>query len=237
MTSQLGSIIAHAIPEDHSRQATALSILAEAIAAYNLADTENIQVLDLGCGAGNSFEPIKKALPNLSYFGVDIETSPEVEGRQRDDLSFDTFDGVNLPYESQSMDLVFSSQVLEHVRYPEELLKDVSRVLRKGGVFVGSVSFLEPYHSFSIFNWSPYGIVTVFEDNGLNDIILRPGIDGIALTMRNIFGHKPFQSNFGKDSLFNYFIASLQENQRRSPKQINAQKLAVAGHICFRARK
>jgi len=237
MTSQLGVIIPQAIPNDHSRQVTAFSMFAEACEKYELSKIENPQVLDLGCGAGNSFEHLRKTLPNLSYFGVDIEASPEVEGRVRDDLTFDTFDGINLPYADSSMDIIYCCQVLEHVRYPEELLRDVHRVLRPGGVFVGSVSFLEPYHSFSIFNWSPYGIVTLFEDNGMEAVTLRPGIDGIALTLRNLFGHKPFQSSFGQDSLFNYFINTLNDNQKRRPEQINAQKLAVAGHICFYASK
>ncbi|UAB77828.1 methyltransferase domain-containing protein [Erythrobacter sp. SCSIO 43205] len=235
MTAQLGTIIPHSIPEDHCRQATALSMLQEAADKYKLNEMSSGKILDLGCGSGNSYESLKRTLPVFSYFGVDIEASPEVASRERDDLSFDTFDGVNLPYDEDSMDVIFCCQVLEHVRHPEELLQNIKRVLRPSGIFVGSVSFLEPYHSFSIFNWSPYGVVTLFEDNGLKDVTLRPGIDGIALTWRNIFGHKAFRGSFNSDSIFNYFLEKLEENGRRTPQQINAQKLAVAGHICFYA--
>ena len=237
MTAHLSSLIPNAIPNDHCEQSSALSMLGEAKDRFELGELSAPDVLDLGCGAGKTFEALRKVVPKLNYFGVDIEDSPEVRNRRRTDLSFDTYDGVNLPYDNASMDIVFSSQVLEHVRHPDLLLRDLVRVLRDGGVFVGSVSFLEPYHSLSIFNWSPYGVVKILEEHGFRNVTLRPGIDGIALTLRTIFGKNHFRGSWAKDSLFNYFIGSLIENKDRTPAQINAQKLAVAGHICFYASK
>ena len=63
---------------------------ADTIEKYDLLEIENPQILDLECGAGNSFEYLKWVQQELGYYGLDIESSPEVEGRERDDLSFDT---------------------------------------------------------------------------------------------------------------------------------------------------
>lgn len=237
MKQGLGDVIPHAIPDDHSRQSTAFAMLGEAEKGFELKKRDRVDLVDLGCGTGDSYDQLKRVLPNLDYSGVDIEVSPEVSSRSRKDLTFLSFDGVNLPFESGTVDVVFCKQVLEHVRHPDQLIADVTRVLKPGGIFVGSVSFLEPYHSFSIFNWSPYGIVTVLEENGLSSVTLRPGVDGAAMIFRMLFGKDKFRASFARDSLFNYFIETKAENEKRSPRMVNAQKLALAGHICFMASK
>ncbi len=118
-------------------------------------------ILDLGCGDCRSIELFRSLLPDASWRGVDIENSPEVASRSVIDNRVDTFDGINLPYSDGQFDLVYSRQVLEHVRHPDALVREVARVLRPGGLFLGEVSYLETYHSFSIFNFTPYGLKVV----------------------------------------------------------------------------
>ena len=55
--------------------------------------------------------------------------SPEARERTRHDARFETFDGVSMPFDDGSFDLVYCKQVLEHVRHPEPLLAEVRRVL------------------------------------------------------------------------------------------------------------
>lgn len=71
---------------------------------------------------------------------------------------------------------------------PESLLADVTRVLRPGGAFVGSVSCLEPYHSFSYWNFTPYGWYVWLARRGTGGVLVgrvrqresrkRPGVRG-----------------------------------------------------------
>ncbi len=158
------------LAEDHSKQVTA-----EHLARAVLRELDgNPRVLDLGCGEGDSQDLFKATNVRALWFGVDIDDSSEVRARTRQGGNFATFDGVNLPYRDASFDLVFSRQVLEHVRHPDRLLQDVARVLKPGGRFVGSVSYLEPYHSRSIFDFTPYGVMRVFEEAGLDVLELRP---------------------------------------------------------------
>lgn len=194
-----------------------------------------VNVLDLGCGTGRDYEFLRRLFPAIRYHGLDIEDSPEVQKRRRDELSFFSYDGVNMPFPDQSFDVVFARQVLEHVRYPDDVVAEVERVLRPGGHFIGSVSQLEPYHSYSIFNWSPYAIITVFESHSLSVIGLAPGIDGITLTLRRILGKDLFAPFFRHEGLANHYIE--QVLIRRSPRERAFEKLVTAGHISFLATK
>jgi len=44
-----------------------------------------------------------------------------------------------LPFDSDSYDVVIMAEVLEHLPYPRFTLSEVQRVLRQGGIFIGSI--------------------------------------------------------------------------------------------------
>jgi SAM-dependent methyltransferase len=176
-----------AIPGDHSRISSAEDLLGEVLASRA---NEKIEILDLGCGDGRGLDLVRSHAPNGRYRGVDIEGSPEVRSRNRTDGQFLAYDGVNLPFDQGEFDVVYSRQVLEHVRHPDLVVREVRRVLRTGGYFVGSLSNLEPYHSFSIFNYTPYGVFRLMEDNGLALRAMRPGPEGISMTVRQLSGRR-----------------------------------------------
>ena len=113
--------------------------------------------------------------PNVRWTGADLERSPEVDQRTRADADFVTFDGERLPFPDASFDLVYCKQVLEHVRRPRPLLAEVARVLRPDGWLAGSTSHLEAFHSRSVFNYTPYGLMLLFEEAGLELVEVRAG--------------------------------------------------------------
>ena len=158
-------------------------------------------IVDVGCGAGNSVVFFRSLLPECEWIGVDITDSPEVRERKRTDAKFLEFDGINIPLPSGSVDLVFSRQVLEHVRYPEESLKDIARILKKDSFLVGQTSQLEPYHSYQYWNFTPYGFKEIAASAGIPLIEIRPGIDGPTLVRRTYEGRpKSFSQYFSTDS-------------------------------------
>ena len=73
---------------------------------------------------------------------------------------------------------MFCKQVLEHVERPHELVADVARVLRPGGAFAGSTSQLEPYHSRSTGNYTPYGLQRLLTHAGLEPELSCPASTG-----------------------------------------------------------
>jgi SAM-dependent methyltransferase len=221
------------LAEDHSKQVTAEQ-LARAVSREFDGDA---MVLDLGCGEGNSKEFFEETYVRALWFGVDIDDSPEARARKCEGGNFATFDGINLPYRDATFDLIFSRQVLEHVRHPDRLLRDVARVLKPGGHYVGSVSYLEPYHSYSIFNFTPYGVMRVFEEAGLDVLELRPGVDGPTLMIRQMVMGAAFLKFCFRRSPFNLAITLLGHALGLRHQHINFLKLQFAGHIGFVARR
>jgi SAM-dependent methyltransferase len=100
------------------------------------------RVLDLGCGAGRFVAALQQA--GADPVGVEI-ASAALERAARNapgaDLRLVEPDG-SLPLEHGSVDLVWCSEVLEHVGDTEHLLQEVRRVLRPGGRLLATV----PYH-------------------------------------------------------------------------------------------
>lgn len=222
--------IADYVPNNNPQQVTAKWMVKRVL--DKLPDSPSI--VDLGCGEGNSVDFFRKQVPSCSWVGVDISDSPEAKKRKREDAVFMYFDGVNIPLIESSVDLVFCQQVLEHVRHPESLLKDASRVLKSGGYFIGSTSHLEPYHSFSLWNFTPYGFKEIVKDAGLPLQEIRPGIDGLTLTERTFKGRpKSYSKFFSENSPFNVLIDSWGKESSRSVKQILVRKLSICGHFCF----
>ena len=169
---------------------------------------------------------------------MDVASSPELKARTRNEGDIKIYDGVNLPYPDNFFDFIYSNQVFEHVRYPDLLLKSVCRVLKPGGYFAGSVSYLEPYHSFSLFNFTPYGLITVVKDAGLHLVELRPGADTFSLLFRQLLNAPKFLSwFFDRFSLFDLCVNSMGAMFGLGHKERNFFKIQFAGHLCFLAIK
>jgi len=218
------------LPKDHCRQTRALEVIDE----YYATNTKPKEILDFGCGVGSSLDFFAKTLAGSKWTGVDIEESPEVNARTRTDGQFFTYDGVNLPFEDQSFELVYSNQVLEHVRHPEKVLAEISRVLTKDGVFIGQTSQLEPYHSYSMFNFTVYGFKRICEDNGLAVEMFRPSIDGVTLIERSLKERPAYFSRwFAEETPINSEIERIARKESRSIAVMNYRKLLHSGQFCF----
>ena len=194
--------------------------------------------MDLGCGAGDSVDQFRSVDPGVSWVGVDLERSPEVASRVRADAEFRVFDGVHLPAEDASFDSVYCKQVLEHVRAPEPLIAEVARVLRPGGLFGGSTSQLEPFHSYSTWNYTPYGLSLLLEEAGLSVLEMRAGIDSLALIVNRGVGMRGWTRRWWSvESPLNRVISGFGRVRRLSPQQVNAIKLLLCGQFAFLARR
>ena len=225
----LGELLGHRIPADHSR-----TVLADDYAPRLRA----ARVLDLGCGAGDSVDLFRTVDPDVSWVGVDIDDSPEVSGRSRADAEFVTFDGRRLPFDDGSFELVYCKQVLEHVEHPRELLAEVSRVLAPGGHLAGSTSQLEAFHSRSTLNWTPYGFTRLAEDAGLEVVELRPVIDGFTLVAWRALGLPRFFHRWWSRESPPYRLIELAASAARlDPRTRNQVKLVLAGQFAFLARR
>jgi ubiquinone/menaquinone biosynthesis C-methylase UbiE len=95
------------------------------------------QILDLGCGDGNSAAFFRKHFDKCTYFGLDTSKASVsvANGRRSEAASFVHYDGLNVPFADNTFDIVFIACVLHHVepQQHENILSDVKRVLKPGG--------------------------------------------------------------------------------------------------------
>jgi len=235
--ADLADLLDERIPADHSRK-----VLADDYAARYLnrpARPASPRVLDLGCGAGDSIDLFRSLEPRVRWTGADIERSPEVRERTRADAEFVTFDGASLPFDDASFDLVYCKQVLEHVRRPEPLLAEVARVLSPDdGWFAGSTSQLEAFHSYSVWNYTPYGLMELMQGAGLQLLEVRPVIDAFTLVSWRALGlPRFFHRWWARESPPYRALSLLGRGAGWDHRTINTAKLTLAGQFAFLARR
>lgn len=91
-------------------------------------------VVDVGCG----HRPYRDLFGRCSYVGLDYgasDTSPDVLG-----------DATCLPIAGQVADIVFSTQVLEHVPDPRKMIRECHRILKSNGYLILTAPFYWPLH-------------------------------------------------------------------------------------------
>src|SRR4030095_14421423 len=62
-----------------------------------------------------------------------------------------------LPFETESIEFVLSLAVLEHIQHPAVAIQEINRVLKRGGLYLGTVAFLEPFHGNSYYHHTHLG--------------------------------------------------------------------------------
>src|SRR5262249_42886882 len=80
-----------------------------------------------------------------------------------------------LPFAAASFDIVLSTAVLEHCYFPHLAMREISRVLRPGGVALMGVSFWESWHGESFFHFTPNGVYALCGQAGLELVDLWSG--------------------------------------------------------------
>ena len=134
-------------------------------------------VLDFGCGTGAQTQAFSGT--GCTMVAVDVHLqhlqtlTDHLSGNEK--LLGLVYDGRNLPVASESVDVVVSYDVLEHVADEAQALREVHRVLKPGGSFVitvpnkgwlfethGARLPLLPWNRVPFFSWLPRSIHTRF---------------------------------------------------------------------------
>jgi glycosyltransferase involved in cell wall biosynthesis/LmbE family N-acetylglucosaminyl deacetylase len=132
----------------------------------------NGRCVDLGCGDGRHRSLVESK--GYEWLGLD---------RAKSNILTLQSDGSSLPFQSGSVAAVVAWQVFEYLECPEDAIAEAARVLEPGGVFCGSVSFLEPLHGRTYFNLSPLILEKLLARHGLADVEITPGLNGFALML------------------------------------------------------
>ncbi len=198
--------------------------------------------LDVGCGPARH----RALVQARGYRWVGIDRRDSVGAIVRADAS-------SLPVSKRSVAAVVAWQVFEYVEQPEFLVAEAARVVEPGGIFCGSVSFLEPVHGHTYFNLSPLILKRLLARHGFGDIEIKPGLNGMALVWWTWLSRSgiPFASNFAIPlalvaiaplaaimffaSWFHWRVGSGSGHTMRWLTE--TAPLEFAGHIMFSARR
>lgn len=200
------------------------------------------RMLEVGCGGAQMRNWAK--IHSINYLGVDISTTRVGEDLQAHGGPDILCDAHSLPIKDESIDVVYSIATLEHLAFPHVAVKEVARTLKPGGYYLGTVSFLEPWHDSSYFHMSPLGVYMVLALSGLEPTHVWPSSSWSAFNAILAMGNKATYPISSLGRIMNaYFLApkilQFLVRKRRVPKTqdlINAHG-CVSGAMTWIARK
>jgi SAM-dependent methyltransferase len=134
----------------------------------------NARLLDVGCGGawlGDHFN---------DYTGIDVSPEAVEAARSRGHQVLLVNGDEPLPFEEASFDGVVLKDVLEHVKEPVALVRDVRRVLRPGGTVFASSPDAQRWVWDDYTHRRPFtrrGFRLLFEDQGLD--VQRSGYESV----------------------------------------------------------
>ena len=102
-------------------------------------------VLDIGFGTGGPAISLVKNQGVRKVIGIDVEHHLLAKAQENaenagvaDNIDFNIIEPGKLQFEDESFDAVFSKDSLVHVKDKTEILSDIFRILKAGGVFAAS---------------------------------------------------------------------------------------------------
>ncbi|HUW29074.1 MAG TPA: class I SAM-dependent methyltransferase [Sulfuriferula sp.] len=125
----------------------------------------------LDAGAGESV--YKKLFSHCNYKAIDLAV-----GESR--WNYANLDYVGplheMPIEDDVFDAVLCTQVLEHLEWPRESVKEMHRVLKPGGKLYMTVPMAHSEHQipYDFFRYTSYGLESICKHAGFHDIKINP---------------------------------------------------------------
>jgi SAM-dependent methyltransferase len=126
---------------------------------------EKIKLADFGCGTKPYYSLFD--LPNIEYLGIDLPWNPHAEIKIDIDSKIEADNGV--------LDVILSTQVLEHVDNPQTYLSEAYRVLKKDGLLVLTTHGYWMYHPdpTDFWRWTSAGLKKIVEKEGFEVIAFK----------------------------------------------------------------
>lgn len=127
------------------------------------------RVLDAGAGEGR----YRRFLEHARYTAVDFGLGDSSwDYRSLDSLA----DLHHLPFQAAVFDGAVCTQVIEHVRYPEGVIRELARVLKPGGhLFLSAPQGWHQHQKpHDYFRFTSFALEAMFRDASLRPVYIRP---------------------------------------------------------------
>jgi SAM-dependent methyltransferase len=123
-------------------------------------ESKKIKTLDVGCGN----KPYRDLFDDCEYTGMDyndVGAEPDMIGS-----------AIEMPLDNESYDMVFSTQVIEHLTEPQQMVHECYRVLKPKGVLILTGPFYWPLHEIpnDYYRFSRYGFENLLKKAGFQEI-------------------------------------------------------------------
>ena len=162
-----------------------------------LPNIDSLAHLDIGAGSGELIRKLKSQESRITSFACDYtDTLIELEGQKVDivDLNKDS-----LPYGKDTFDIVTATEIIEHLENPRSFLRDISRVLKPGGVCVLSTPNVVNLNSRLRYFW--FGFPELFGPLSIGSRKIESCSGHISLIPYFYFYHAMRESGFDNISL------------------------------------
>ena len=100
---------------------------------YKLPDKEFKKILEIGAGSEPHISYIKSK--DFSYYILEkSKYRSQITKSKSGKIFYNYYNGKNIPFKPNTFDRIIISHTLEHIPYPEFFIKELMKVLKKGGV-------------------------------------------------------------------------------------------------------
>lgn len=96
----------------------------------------NIRIVDIGCGTGETLTFLKRIYPKSMLFGIDTSNNAIEFSKNRGHRNIYKANALKLPFKNDYFDFVLLLDVIEHIQNDNLAIKEVRRVLKKGGKLI-----------------------------------------------------------------------------------------------------
>ncbi len=94
----------------------------------------NFVVLDLGAGSAEE-KPESYSIKGLVKVNIGVDINKEIYKNKIVDKRV-LGNVYSLPFGEEAFDIIYADYILEHIRFADDFVKEVRRVLKKGGFFI-----------------------------------------------------------------------------------------------------
>jgi SAM-dependent methyltransferase len=157
-------------------------------------DNRPLRVLDVGCGTGLNAEHL--AAKGHTVVGIDLSPVAIEKFTRKGFEGFvcDLENETGVPLPSSSFDLIFASEVIEHLGDTATFLAELNRLLRRGGALVLSTpnSAFWPYRILALLGRTPSeyqhpGHLRFFSRRSLAEALVSAGFAVETISARHVY--------------------------------------------------
>jgi ubiquinone/menaquinone biosynthesis C-methylase UbiE len=158
----------------------------------NWVPDERLLILSLGCNSGGFERLVLQKKPGTTVYAVDVNPQMINLACQKGIIA-KVARAENLPFKDGYFDVLIVSEILEHVFDVDKVVKEALRVLKNGGLIIGSVPHPRSFNAKKGIINHPYH-TRIFTEKQLRNTLK----DLNDLEIKNIFYNVPDTSNTKK---------------------------------------